>query len=47
MTGGSRLALELLAAILAAALAIWLLPELLELFALINATVYVAWPCWP
>ncbi len=42
MTAGPRLVLELLAAILAAALAIWLLPQLLELFALINATVYVA-----
>lgn len=42
MTGRRRLALELLAAMLTAALAIWLLPQLLELFALINATVYVA-----
>ena len=42
MTAGRRLALELLAAIVAAALAIWLLPQVLELFALINATVYVA-----
>jgi ABC-type branched-subunit amino acid transport system permease subunit len=42
VSGRSRLAAETLAALAAAALAIWLLPRLLELFALINATVYVS-----
>jgi branched-chain amino acid transport system permease protein len=42
INGRWRLAIELSAAILGAGLAIWLLPQALELFALINATVYVA-----
>jgi branched-chain amino acid transport system permease protein len=42
VSGRSRLAAETLAALAAAALAIWLLPRLLELFALINATIYVS-----
>jgi ABC-type branched-subunit amino acid transport system permease subunit len=42
VTGSRLLWAEIAAAVLAAALAIWALPQLLELFALINATVYVS-----
>jgi branched-chain amino acid transport system permease protein len=39
---GARTGLAILAAVAAAGLALWLLPRALELFALINATIYVS-----
>lgn len=39
---GRRLIVEIAAAVLLAAAAIWLLPHMLELFALINATIYAS-----
>jgi ABC-type branched-subunit amino acid transport system permease subunit len=39
---GRRLIAEIAAAVLLAAAAIWLLPRMLELFALINATIYAS-----
>lgn len=39
---GRRLIAEIAAAVLLAAAAIWLLPHMLELFALINATIYAS-----
>jgi branched-chain amino acid transport system permease protein len=38
----TRTWLEIVAAAVVAALAVWLLPDALELFALINATVFVS-----
>ncbi len=42
MGEGTRTGLAILLAAVAAALAVWVLPQLLELFTLINATIYVS-----